>query len=279
MTVHATRCKCLLASSLSCRQNLNGTPYDLPPPKPGLLEASASTLVRILKADPTRPSRALVNALHRLTAGDAGGASACDLLLDAPADLLGTLQKAVPTLGSAWKGLGPALRPSGSLIPPQEHVENAEALLQRLVARREERREEGRRGRAEQLESSSLAGAASGSRSCNNSGSGSNSGSSSQVGSAPTPASGTSAVSTQMQQLSLRQIKRGACAACGKTEVVDGVRLHLCRGCRTTRYCSMECAHSAWRGGHRKVCKAAQAARESATAAVQHRHGMVAGQS
>jgi hypothetical protein len=57
------------------------------------------------------------------------------------------------------------------------------------------------------------------------------------------------------------------CAACAKTPA-DGARLRLCRGCRSVRYCSLECMRSAW-PGHRQACQERQAAAASAAAAPQ----------
>jgi hypothetical protein len=54
------------------------------------------------------------------------------------------------------------------------------------------------------------------------------------------------------------------CAACGKTPA-DGVRLRLCRGCRSVRYCSLACMRSAW-PGHRQACQERQAAASAAAA-------------
>ncbi|KAI8473912.1 MAG: hypothetical protein J3K34DRAFT_497386 [Monoraphidium minutum] len=54
-----------------------------------------------------------------------------------------------------------------------------------------------------------------------------------------------------------------ACAACGR-QAIPGVRLKLCRGCRSDRYCSDACAKAAWRAGHRDECRELQAQRAAA---------------
>jgi hypothetical protein len=54
------------------------------------------------------------------------------------------------------------------------------------------------------------------------------------------------------------------CAACAQ-KPADGARLRLCRGCRSVRYCSLECMRSAW-PGHRHACQERQAEASAAAA-------------
>ncbi len=39
----------------------------------------------------------------------------------------------------------------------------------------------------------------------------------------------------------------------GATEA--GLRLQLCSGCNTARYCSEACQKAAWRAGHKSACR------------------------
>ncbi len=43
----------------------------------------------------------------------------------------------------------------------------------------------------------------------------------------------------------------------GVTEL--GLRLQLCSGCNTARYCSEACQRAAWRAGHKGACRRLQA--------------------
>jgi hypothetical protein len=53
--------------------------------------------------------------------------------------------------------------------------------------------------------------------------------------------------------------QKGSCAQCGTNPVPGASKFSKCAGCHAVHYCSSACQKTAWKEGHKRVCKSRKA--------------------